>query len=88
MGLLYKFNYTVGYHGHHETGNKKGDKEGGYFTIGRDGLKRTVTYKANEFGYQPYFKIEQAKPEEIPQPETEKDNKRHDYEFKWFFKNE
>lgn len=88
MGMLYKFNYTVGYHGHHETGNRKGDKEGGYFTIGRDGLKRTVIYKANEFGYQPSFKIEKAQPEEIPQPETEKDNRRHDYEFKWFFKNE
>lgn len=86
--ILYKFNYTVGYHGHHEQGDRSGAKEGGYFTIGRDGLKRTVNYKANENGYQPYFKIERVAPEEVPEPETEKENKRHDYEFKWFFKND
>lgn len=85
--LLYKFNYTTGFHGHNEEGDRAGAKAGSYFFIGRDGLKRTVNYKANEFGYQPSIKVEKVTPEETPEPETEKENKRHDYEFKWFFKN-
>lgn len=86
--ILYKFNYTVGYHGHHEQGDQAGTKEGGYFSIGRDGFKRTVSYKANSNGFQPKVKVEKVSLEETPQPETEKENKRHDYEFKWFFKND
>uniref|UniRef100_A0A336LW24 CSON004344 protein n=1 Tax=Culicoides sonorensis TaxID=179676 RepID=A0A336LW24_CULSO len=85
--LLYQFNYTLGYHGHNEKGYRNGDKVGSFFHIGRDALKRTVSYKANEFGYQPTIKLEKVSDEERPDPETEKYNKQHDYSFKWFFKN-
>lgn len=84
-GLLYKFNYDVGYHGHREQGDRTGNKEGSYYVIGRDGYKRTVNYKANEFGYQPNVKLELARPEEIPREENEKERGLKDYEFKWFY---
>lgn len=84
-GLLYKFNYDVGYHGHREQGDRNGNKEGSYYVIGRDGYKRTVNYKANEFGYQPHIKLELASPEETPREESEKEKGLKDYEFKWFY---
>lgn len=84
-GLLYKFNYDVGYHGHREQGDRNGNKEGSYYVIGRDGYKRTVNYKANENGYQPNVKLELARPEEIPREENEKERGLKDYEFKWFY---
>lgn len=84
-GLLYKFNYTVGFHGHHEMGDQSGNKEGEYHVIGRDGIKRIVTYRADGMGFHPVVKFEAVNNEEIPREQTEKDNKRHDYEFKWFY---
>lgn len=84
-GLLYKFNYDVGYHGHREQGDRNGNKDGSYYVIGRDGYKRTVDYKANEFGYQPHVKLELASPEDIPREESEKEKGLKDYEFKWFY---
>jgi len=84
-GLLYQFNYTVGYHGHHETGDRAGNKEGGYFVVGRDGYKRTVDYKANEFGYQPIIKLENVGPEATPHEDTEKEAGLKGYEFNWFY---
>lgn len=84
-GLLYKFNYTVGYHGHNEEGDRAGNKKGEYYNIGRDGNKHTVTYKANEFGYQPFIKTEKVRPEETPREETEKEAGLKGYEFKWFY---
>ncbi|XP_055609179.1 protein lethal(3)malignant blood neoplasm 1 [Uranotaenia lowii] len=84
-GLLYRFNYTVGYHGHHEQGDRKGNKEGGYFSIGRDGIRRGVTYKANEFGFQPQIKFEKVSPEETPREETEKQAGLKGFDFKWFW---
>ncbi|XP_038122077.1 protein lethal(3)malignant blood neoplasm 1 [Culex quinquefasciatus] len=84
-GLLYRFNYTVGYHGHHEQGDRKGNKDGGYFSVGRDGIRREVTYKANEFGYQPHIKFEKVSPEETPREETEKKAGLKGFDFKWFW---
>ncbi|XP_055624999.1 protein lethal(3)malignant blood neoplasm 1 isoform X2 [Toxorhynchites rutilus septentrionalis] len=84
-GLLYRFNYTVGYHGHHEQGDRAGNKEGGYFAIGRDGVRRGVTYTANEFGFQPHIKFDQVSPEETPREDTEKQAGLKGFDFKWFW---
>uniref|UniRef100_A0A182JYA5 Uncharacterized protein n=1 Tax=Anopheles christyi TaxID=43041 RepID=A0A182JYA5_9DIPT len=84
-GLLYRFNYTAGYHGHHEQGDRQGNKEGGYYSIGRDGIRRGVSYKANEFGYQPHIKFEKVSPEETPREETEKQAGLKGFDFKWFY---
>ncbi|XP_050098444.1 protein lethal(3)malignant blood neoplasm 1 [Anopheles aquasalis] len=84
-GLLYRFNYTAGYHGHHEQGDRQGNKEGGYFAVGRDGIRRGVSYKANEFGFQPHVKFEKVSPEETPREETEKQAGLKGFDFKWFY---
>uniref|UniRef100_A0A087ZHS9 Uncharacterized protein n=2 Tax=Anopheles darlingi TaxID=43151 RepID=A0A087ZHS9_ANODA len=84
-GLLYRFNYTAGYHGHHEQGDRQGNKEGGYFAVGRDGIRRGVSYKANEFGFQPHVKFEKVGPEETPREETEKQAGLKGFDFKWFY---
>ncbi|XP_065082721.1 protein lethal(3)malignant blood neoplasm 1 [Ochlerotatus camptorhynchus] len=84
-GLLYRFNYTVGYHGHHEQGDRQGNKEGGYYAVGRDGIRRGVTYKANEFGFQPHIKFEKVSPEETPREDTEKQAGLKGFDFKWFW---
>ncbi|XP_053676581.1 protein lethal(3)malignant blood neoplasm 1 [Anopheles nili] len=84
-GLLYRFNYTAGYHGHHEQGDRQGNKEGGYYSIGRDGIRRGVSYKANEFGFQPHIKFEKVSPEETPREDTEKQAGLKGFDFKWFY---
>ncbi|GAB0089966.1 Protein lethal(3)malignant blood neoplasm 1 [Sergentomyia squamirostris] len=85
QGLLYLFNYTAGYHGHNEQGDREGNKEGGYYVVGRDGLRRSTEYKANQFGYQPHFKIEKVPPEDTPVEESEKEAGLKGYQFKWFY---
>lgn len=87
MGLLYKFNYTVGFHGHHEEGFRNGDKKGGYFANGRDGFGRKVEYVANEFGYQPNITLVDLglQSPDTPKENTEKDFGLKGYEFKWFY---
>lgn len=82
---LYKFNYTVGFHGHHETGYRDGAKVGDYFWNGRDGRGQRVVYDANEFGYQPNITFVNLSPEETPREETEKEFGLKGYEFKWFY---
>ncbi|KAK6642033.1 hypothetical protein RUM44_013756 [Polyplax serrata] len=86
--LLYRFNYTVGFHGHHESGYRNGDKEGNYFFDGRDGTERRVEYLANEFGYQPNitFVELQENDERKPNELTEKQYGLKGYEFKWFYR--
>lgn len=83
-GLLYRFNYTTDFQGHNEEGDRSGNKDGEYYSIGRDNVKRIVTYKANEFGFMPYIRQEQVKPEE-QQLLDEKNNKLKGYKFEWFY---
>ncbi|CAO1344510.1 unnamed protein product [Diamesa serratosioi] len=83
-GLLYRFNYTTDFQGHNEEGDRSGNKDGEYYSIGRDNVKRIVTYKANEFGFMPYIRQEQIKPEE-QQLLDEKNNKLKGYKFEWFY---
>lgn len=87
IGNLYKFNYTVGYHGHNEVGDASGRKEGGYHVIGRDGIRRTVSYTADENGFHPIIKYEAVSDVETPREETEKEAGLKGYEFKWFYVN-
>lgn len=86
QGPLYRFNYTTDFFGHHEEGDRAGNKDGGYFSVGRDNQRRIVTYKANEFGYQPYVKSELVRPEEL-QTYDEKNNRLKGYKFEWFHAN-
>ena len=88
MKLLYRFNYTVGFHGHHEEGYRNGDKVGGYFVNGRNGISTQVKYIANEFGYQPnitFVPIGLDSPD-TPKEETEKNYGLKGYAFDWFYK--
>ncbi|GLG94015.1 Protein lethal(3)malignant blood neoplasm 1 [Gryllus bimaculatus] len=86
MALLYKFNYTVGFHGHHERGYANGDKEGGYFVNGRDGISRRVEYVANEFGYQPNITLHDLGLDspDTPHEDTERQRGLEGYEFTWY----
>lgn len=84
--LLYKFNYTVGFHGHYEKGLKDGTKIGGYFVNGRDGLSRIVTYVADENGYHPkvkFLRLGLDSPD-TPKEETEKNFGLKSFEFVWY----
>lgn len=88
QALLYRFNYTLRFHGHHESGYRSGDKEGGYFFNGRDGFGRDVKYIANEFGYQPNISLVELglNSPDTPKEETEKElNELRGNEFKWFY---
>lgn len=87
--LLYTFNYTVGFHGHHEEGYTNGAKKGYYFVTGRNGIRTRVDYEADEKGFRPKISQEVLDliSEEVPKPETEKDEKYglKGYEFKWLY---
>lgn len=83
-GLLYRFNYATDFQGHREEGDRAGNKEGEYYTIGRDNIKRVTSYKANEFGYMPHIRQEQLSPQELQQLDG-KNNKLRDYKFEWFY---
>lgn len=84
--ILYKFKYTVGFHGHYEKGLKNGAKIGGYFVNGRDGISRVVTYIADENGYRPKFKFINLGLDspDTPKEETEKTFGLKDFEFVWY----
>ncbi|XP_063532238.1 protein lethal(3)malignant blood neoplasm 1 [Cydia strobilella] len=87
--LLYTFNYTVGFHGHHEEGYTNGAKKGYYYVTGRNGVRTRVDYVADENGFRPKITQEvlDLLSEEVPKPETEKDEKYglKGYEFKWLY---
>ncbi|KAG8235209.1 hypothetical protein J437_LFUL015897 [Ladona fulva] len=83
-GPNYKFNYTVGFHGHHEIGYRGGSKEGGYFANYRNGEGQRVVYEANEFGFQPNVTKVKLNDAETPKEETEKEFGLKGYEFIWF----
>lgn len=84
--VLYRFNYTAGYHGHNEEGDSLGNKLGGYFIVGRDNIKRGVIYVANENGFIPMVKYEKVSSAEAPHEDTEKNAGLKGYEFEWFHK--
>lgn len=86
LDLLYKFNYTVGFHGHYERGLKDGSKIGGYFVNGRDGISRVVTYVADEYGYRPKFKLVNLGLDspDTPKEESEKTFGLKNFEFVWY----
>lgn len=82
--LVYRFNYTTTFHGHNEEGSRNGNKAGGYFSIGRDNVRRTVQYTANENGFQPHVIYELVNPAEAPSELTDKSSVLKGFEFKWF----
>ncbi|KAI4465159.1 cuticle protein [Holotrichia oblita] len=84
--LLYKFNYTIGFHGHYEKGYRDGSKIGGYFVNGRDGISRVITYVADEFGYRPKFRLVNLglNSPDTPKEETEKTFGLKNFEFMWY----
>ncbi|XP_037045733.1 uncharacterized protein LOC119081099 [Bradysia coprophila] len=84
--VLYRFNYTAGYHGHNEEGDSAGNKRGGYFIVGRDNIRRGVIYVANANGFVPVVKYEKVSPAEAPHEDTEKSAGLRGYEFEWFHK--
>jgi hypothetical protein len=86
MKLLYRFNYTVGFHGHNEEGYRNGDKVGGYFVNGRNGISTQVKYVANEFGYQPNITFIPLGLDstDTPKEDTEKNYGLKGYVFEWF----
>lgn len=83
-GLLYRFNYTTDFQGHREEGDRAGNKEGEYYSVGRDNIKRVVSYKANEFGFMPFIRQEPLSPQEF-QNYDEKNNKLRYSKFEWFY---
>ncbi|XP_059060152.1 protein lethal(3)malignant blood neoplasm 1-like [Achroia grisella] len=87
--LLYTFNYTVGFHGHFEEGYTNGAKQGYYYVTGRNGVRTRIDYVADENGFRPKISQEVLDliSEEVPKPETEKDEKYglKGYEFKWLY---
>lgn len=84
-GLLYQFKYAVGYHGHSERSDKVGNKAGAFYSIGRDGFKRTIEYTADGEGFRPKILWERVPEDDIPREETEKELGLKEYEFKWFY---
>lgn len=87
--LLYTFNYTVGFHGHHEEGYRTGAKTGYYYVTGRNGVRTRVDYVADDTGFHPRISQEvlDIQSDEVPKLETEKDEKYglKGYEFKWLY---
>lgn len=84
--LLYRFNYSVGFHGHYETGYRSGARIGGYYVNYRDGYSRIVEYVADERGYRPktsiiYLGLDSP---DIPKEETEKNYGLKGQVFEWF----
>ena len=83
-GLLYRFDYSTDFQGHKEEGDRLGNKEGEYYSVGRDNIKRIVSYKANEFGYMPFIRQEPLNPQEL-QYYDERNNRLRGYKFEWFY---
>jgi hypothetical protein len=81
--LLYRFDYGTDFQGHKEEGDHSGNKYGEYYSVGRDNVKRIVSYKANEFGYMPQIRQQPISQNELRQYD-ESNNKLRHYNFEWF----
>lgn len=82
--LLYRFDYATDFQGHKEEGDHSGNKYGEYYTVGRDNVKRIVSYKANEFGFMPQIRQQPVSLNELRQYD-ESNNKLRHYNFEWFY---
>lgn len=83
-GLLYRFNYTTDFQGHREEGDRSGNKDGEYYSVGRDNIKRVVSYKANQFGFMPFIRQEPISSQDL-QHYDERNNRLRGYNFEWFY---
>ncbi|XP_012550748.2 protein lethal(3)malignant blood neoplasm 1 isoform X1 [Bombyx mori] len=87
--LLYTFNYTLGFQAHFEEGYSNGVKQGYYYVTGRNGIRTRIDYIADDKGFRPKISQEvlDLLSEDVPKPETEKDEKYglKGYEFKWLY---
>lgn len=83
-GLLYKFNYSTDHQGHREEGDWSGNKDGEYYSVGRDKIKQVVSYKANEFGYMPFIRQEPLDQQELQNYDEQK-NRLRGNSFEWFY---
>lgn len=84
---LYRFDYATDFQGHKEEGDYSGNKNGEYYSIGRDNIKRIVSYKANEFGFMPQIRQQPISLNELRQYD-ESNNKLRHYNFEWFYPNQ
>jgi hypothetical protein len=82
--LLYRFDYATDFQGHKEEGDQAGNKNGEYYSIGRDNIKRIVSYKANEFGFMPNIRQQSLNQNEL---RDERNNQLRHYNFEWFYPN-
>lgn len=80
-GILYKFNYDTDFQAHREQGDRLGNKEGEYYSVGPDNIKTVVSYKANEFGFMPFIRREPAENRYY----NERNSKLRNYNFQWFY---
>jgi hypothetical protein len=81
-GLLYRFDYATDFHGHKEEGDQAGNKNGEFYSIGRDNIKRIVSYNANENGFMPHIRQQPISPQY-----DERNNQLRHYNFEWFYPN-
>lgn len=84
---LYRFDYATDFQGHKEEGDYAGNKNGEYYSIGRDNVKRIVTYKANEFGFMPQIRQQPISLNELRQYDESNNKLRHN-NFEWFYPNQ
>lgn len=82
--LLYRFDYATDFQGHKEEGDHSGNKYGEYYSVGRDNVKRIVSYKANENGFMPQIRQQPISLNELRQYD-ESNNKLRHHNFEWFY---
>lgn len=87
LDLLYRFNYTVGFHGHQEEGYTNGAKKGEYYVNNRNGYATKVSYTADATGFHPKIQTVRLADADTPKEETEKNDEYglKGYEFEWFY---
>lgn len=86
--LLYRFDYNTDVQGHTEEGDTTGNKNGEYYSIGGDNIKRIVSYKANELGFMPKIKHQTISLKEHRKDNSANNNHQYNYAFEWFYPNQ